>query len=197
MTKKFLTVMESALTRFARGGFLVGDVVKFKDGFAREDAYKALGSNVHDAVKAMIDSGMHIRVVGINDDPSPRYPGNPETMTGNVVLNIALDNGGGRYTDYCTIPSCCVEPVHHYPNLAPLPDNMVRPNGTVIKPQEYEYIKDDKLAADQTMHADQNGKKKKVTITLPSKNTRIKAVTPKGATTPAVHDYAIKYLEGM
>lgn len=196
MTKKFLTVMESALTRYARGGFLVGDVVQFKDGFAREDAYKSLGSNVQDMIKHMIDSGLHIRVVGINDATPTRYPGNPDTMTGEVVLNLALDNGGGRYTDYCTVPACCVDSVHHYPNLAPLPDGMVRPNGTIIKPQEFEYNTDDKLAADQTMHADQDGKKKKVVVTLPTKNTRIKATTPKGASTPAVDDYTIKYMEG-
>lgn len=197
MTKKFLTVCESALTRFARGGFLVGDVIKFKDGFARNDAYKSLASNVQGMVDEIIASKLNVRVVGINDVTSPRYPGNPETMTGEVVLNIALDNGGGRYTHYCTIPACCVEPVDHYPNLAPLPDDVVRPNGTIIKPQEVELNKDNKLAANQTLNADQDGKLKPVVVSLPTKNTKLPAITPKGATSPAVDSYTIKYMQGV
>lgn len=197
MTKKFLTVCESALTRFARGGFLVGDVIKFKDGYARNDAYKALASNIHNLVDEIIDSKLNVRVVGINDVTSPRYPGNSETMTGEVVLNIALDNGGGRYTHYCTIPACCVEPVDHYPNLAPLPDDVIRPNGTIIKPQVVELNKDNKLAANQTLNADQDGKLKPVVVSLPTKNTKLHAITPKGATSPAVDSYTIKYMQGV
>lgn len=197
MTKKFIGILESALTRFARGGFLTGDVVKFKDGFKREAKYKSLGSNIHDMIDEIIGSGLNIRVVGINDTAVTRYPGNPDTMTGEVVLNIALDNSGGRYSHYCTIPACCVEPISHYPNLAPMPDGVIRPNGTIIKPVEFEMNKDNKEAVDQTTRADQGGKKKDVVVSLPTKNVKMKASTPKGATSPAVDAYTIKYMQGV
>jgi hypothetical protein len=197
MAKKFLTVCESALTRYARGGFLTGDVVKFVDGFKSHDPYKCLGDNVKGLIDEIIAAGLNIRVVGINDMDPQRYPGNPETMTGKVVINIALDNGGGRYTHYCTVPSCCVEPVDHYPNLAPLPDGVVRPNQTIIKPIEFKSGEVNSEVEDQTGMADQGGKKKAVLVKLPTKNVKLPAVTVKGAKAPAVDSYTIKYMEGQ
>jgi hypothetical protein len=46
----------------------------------------------------MIETGLHVRVVGIKDTTSPRYPGNPQTSYADVSLTLALDSGGGRYT---------------------------------------------------------------------------------------------------
>jgi hypothetical protein len=197
MAKKFLNVCESALTRYARGGFLTGDVVRFVDGFKSHDPYKCLGGNVKQLIDEIIAAGLNIRVVGINDADPQRYPGNPETMTGKVVVNIALDSGGGRYTHYCTVPSCCIEPIDFYPNLAPFPDSVVRPNGTIIKPVEFVANTDNKEATDQTTMVDQGGKKKTVLIGLPTKNVKMKASTVKGATSPAVDSYTIKYMEGQ
>ena len=46
MAKKYLTLVEAYLSRFQRGGFLVGDVFKFNDNFKTLDCYKNLGQNV-------------------------------------------------------------------------------------------------------------------------------------------------------
>jgi hypothetical protein len=197
MSKTFLQLCESNIARFTRGGFLVGDFLKFVDGFKSHEPYKKMGANVHQMIDDMISTGLHVRVVGINDVNPTRYPGNPETMNGDVVLNIALDNGGGRYTHYCTIPVCCVEPVEHYPNLAPMPDSVIRPNGTIIKPEEFVVNTDNKQAVDQTMHADQHGTKKAVEITLPTKNVKIPSETVTGAKSPAVDGYTINYMKGV
>lgn len=197
MAKKFLQLCESNLTRFTRGGFLVGDFLKFVDGFKSHEPYKALGANVHNMIEDMIATGLHVRVVGINDVNPVRYPGNPETSNGDVVINIALDNGGGRYTHYCTIPKCCVEPVDYYPNLAPMPDAVVRPNGTIIKPEDFVANKDNKEAVDQTMMADQQGSKKAVEVSLPTKNVKIPSQTVKGASNPSIDSYTIKYMKDV
>lgn len=197
MAKTFSQLCESNISRFTRGGFLVGDYLKFVDGFKSHDPYKSLGTNVQQMVDDMISTGLHVRVVGINDKIPTRFPGNPETMNGEVIVNIALDNGGGRYTHYCTIPTCCVEPVDYYPNLAPMPDAVIRPNGTIIKPQEFVVNTDNKEAVDQTMQADQQGKKKSVEISLPTKNVKLPSVTVKGANTPAVDSYTIRYMKGI
>ena len=98
--KKFLTLFESYFSRYERGGFLVGDVFKFNDGFKSTEGYKKLGQNTKDMIDQMIESGLHVRVVGIKDTTSPRYPGNPQTSSTDVELTLALDNGGGRYTHY-------------------------------------------------------------------------------------------------
>jgi hypothetical protein len=131
----------------------------------------------------MLKSDLHIRVVGINDKNNTRYPGNPETMNGDVVVNIALDNGGGRYTHYCTVPRCCVVPItDFYPNVAPaFSDNLVRPNGTIIKPIEYMVNKDNLDAILQTRKTSQSfgDSLKETDLDLPTKQVKLKAVTAK------------------
>lgn len=196
MTKKFEQIYESALTRASRGGFLVGDYIKFADGFKSKEPYKLLAQNVKDLIADIMSAGLNVQIVGIVDKNTPRFPGNPDTMTGDVVLNIALDNGGGRYTHYCTIPSCCVEPVDFYPNLAPFPDSVVRPNGTTLTPVEHKMECDNQEVEDQTLKCDQSGKLKHTEITLPTKNVKLPNThTVKGAKTPSVGDYSIKYLK--
>ena len=136
--KKFVALFENYMRRFERGGFLVGDVFKFNDGFKNDDSYKALGDNVKDLLDQMIESGLHIRVVGIKDTSPARYPGNEQTSSLNTVLDIALDTGGGRYTHYCSVPCGLGQPVQYAPNLLPIPDAMRRKDNVNIKPEEAE-----------------------------------------------------------
>lgn len=193
MQKKFLKICESVITRATRGGFLTGDFVKFVDGFTNHEKYKTLGDNIKQMIDEMQKSGYNIRVVGINDHNTTRYPGNPETMTGEVIINIALDQGGGRYTHYCTIPSCCIQPVDHGINLAPLPDSMVRPDGTIIKPVEYEVPKDQVDMVAQTLMADRGGKKVKVEIELGTRQVKIPASSAKDPKLSRIVDYMSGY----
>ena len=96
--KKFVNLHESYMRRYERGGFLVGDVFKFNDNFKSSDSYRTLGSNTQGLIDQMLDSGLHIRVVGIKDTAPARYPANPATSSIDVNLDIALDTGGGRYS---------------------------------------------------------------------------------------------------
>ena len=88
--KKFVSLHESYMRRYERGGFLVGDVFKFNDNFKSTDEFKALGTNTQELLQQMIDSGQHVRVVGIKDNTSARYPANTDTTTLDVVLDLAL-----------------------------------------------------------------------------------------------------------
>ena len=56
--KKVLSLYESYITRYERGGFLVGDIFKFNNNFRSSEDYKALGQNVKDLIDQMIDSGL-------------------------------------------------------------------------------------------------------------------------------------------
>lgn len=110
MQKKFVKLYENLISRFTNGGFLVGDYVKFVKNYDKNDDFEKLGNNVKDFISEIIQSGQHIRVVGIKDVMPLSRPGNPETRNGNnVTIDIALDNGGGRYSHYCTVPKCCLE----------------------------------------------------------------------------------------
>jgi len=186
-SKKYLTLVESYLRRHERGGFLVGDVFKFGKTFKSTEGYKKLGINTRDMIDQMIDSGLHVRVVGIKDSTSPRYPGNPQTSSSDVELTLALDNGGGRYSHYVSVLPELGTPETYYPNLPPIPDAITRKSKVNIKPEEYE--KQDNI----TNKTDRGtGQYKDTEISLPTNNTTLpghKAPAPMQAGASGTHMY--------
>jgi hypothetical protein len=188
--KKFLTLFESYFSRYERGGFLVGDVFKFNDNFKTTEGYKKLGYNTKDLIDQMIESGLHVRVVGLKDSTSPRYPGNPQTSSTDVELTLALDNGGGRYTHYVNVYPDLGTPESFYPNLPPIPDAVKRPDTGNIKPEELE--KQDNLA-NKIDKGD--GKLSDSNIALASTNTTLPS-TP-STPSPAVDSYTHEYMKGI
>jgi hypothetical protein len=178
------------MSRYERGGFLVGDVFKFKDSFKQSDSYKKLGTNTRDLIDQMIESGLHVRVVGIKDTTSPIYPGNPQTSSNDVSLTLAVDNGGGRYTHYVNITPDLGEPERFYPNLPPIPDSVVRPNNVNADP--FEYKPQDNIANKSDRG---NGKLSDTNLTLPDSNITIQS---KSATSsPAVDSYTHEYMKNI
>jgi len=135
--KKFVKLHESYMRRYERGGFLVGDVFKFDDDYQSTDCYKALPKKTKDLLTKMIDSGLHIRVVGIKDTEPSRYPASSQQSSLDVNLNLALDDGGGRYSHYVTVPGLLGQAVQYAPNLLPIPDALKRPSVVNIKPEEF------------------------------------------------------------
>lgn len=176
MEKKFIKIMESALSRYTRGGFLVGDYVTFVKGYKSDEKYKELNEIVKDAIEELIKSSLHIRVVGVDDYSPVRYPGNPDTANGIVSVKIAADHGGGRMFGNITVPPCILSVVDYYPNYAPFPDSLTRPNNEIIKPEEAEKV---------------NGGIKGGDYSLPTKNTKLKGSKKKA------ESYTTNYLAGL
>ena len=188
--KKFLTLFESYFSRYERGGFLVGDVFKFNDNFKTAESYKKLGQNTKDLIDQMIDTGLHVRVVGIKDSTSPRYPGNPQTSSNDVELTLAIDNGGGRYTHYINVCPDLGTAETFYPNLPPIPDAAKRQDNTNITPKELE--QGDNIA-NKTDKGD--GKLSDTQMSLPDTNTSIPSV--QATPSPAVGSYTHEYMKGI
>jgi len=186
MTKKYLTLVEAYLSRFQRGGFLVGDVFKFNDNFKTTEQYKKLGQNVKDMIDQMIETGLNVRVVGIKDTTSPRFPGNPQTSSSDVELSLALDNGGGRYTHYINISPELGQPLDIYPNLPPIPDAARRKDKVNIKPEE---LKKTDNPSNKTDRGDT--KLSDTEMSLPTKNIAIPSVqaTPSMDVASYTHEY--------
>ena len=98
MNNKFINLWESAIQRFTRGGFLVGDYINFIDDYKSHDSYSELPQELQDQLEDLIAGGLHIRVLNIKDTQPGRFPGNIDTQNGNsVVLDIAADHGGGGF----------------------------------------------------------------------------------------------------
>lgn len=151
MEKQFIRILESALARFTRQGFLVGDCCKFVKGLEKQDAYKALGENVKDMIKQMVETKLFLRVTGIKNMMPAPYPGNGDTTNGMVAIDVALDHMGGRFTHYITLCPSLLEVVDVSPNIAPIPDGVRAVDKTIIKPEPFDrksvkngqsYIKD-------------------------------------------------------
>jgi len=190
MANKYLTLVENYLRRFERGGFQIGDIFKFNKNFKSSDDYKELGQNLKDAIDDMLDSGLHIRVVGINDTTGQRYPGAPETASSDVELTIALDNTGGRFSHYIKVSPSLGQPESPYPGLAAIPDSVKRKSNINIKPKELE--KQDNISR-KTDRGD--GKLSDTNLSLPTANTTLpsKSASPSSA----VNAQTREYLKGL
>jgi hypothetical protein len=181
MEKKFIKLVESNITRSTRGGFLVGDYIEIIKSYKSHEAYK----NLHDRVKAdlddLVNSKMHLRVIGVNDSLPQRYLGNPESMTGNVILSIAMDAGGGRrYNNVLVHPDLCVVK-DFYPNYAPFPDQCNYDNKEILQPKEV---------------GDVESGAKGVTYALPTANVTIKVGKTKKSKIRK-ESYTADYLDNM
>ena len=194
MNNKFINLWESAIQRFTRGGFLVGDYINFIDDYKSHDSYSELPQELQDQLEDLIAGGLHIRVLNIKDTQPGRFPGNIDTQNGNsVVLDIAADHGGGRYVGQFTIPCCLVQRIDYYPNVAPaIPDGLIRPNKTQIKPVEFKL--DNEEIERRTRKTHQDEKDDESDTMLPTKNVKIPTSVPKQAKSPAVASYTAKYL---
>lgn len=194
MNNKFINLWESAIQRFTRGGFLVGDYINFIDDYKSCECYQHLGQELQDQIEDLIASGLHIRVLNIKDTQPGRYPGNIDTQNGNsVVLDIAADHGGGRYVGQYTIPCSMVQRIDYYPNVAPtIPDGLVRPNKTQIKPVEFK-VENEEIER-RTRKTHQKDKDEESDTMLPTKNVKIPTSVPKHAKSPSITSYTAKYL---
>jgi len=192
--KKFVKLHESYMRRYERGGFLVGDVFKFNDDYQSTDCYKALPKKTKDLLTKMIDSGLHIRVVGIKDTEPSRYPASSQQSSLDVNLNLALDDGGGRYSHYVTVPGLLGQAVQYAPNLLPIPDALKRKSNVNIKPEEF--TEDEELPSNRS---DRGGTEPhELTPTersLPKQNT----VIPSDPATPSPEaaTYTKKYIADL
>ena len=171
MEKKFIKVCESAISRYTRGGILVGDYVEFVKGYKKDEAYTSLHDNVKDAIEELIKSGLRIRVSGIDDYYPVRFPGNPDTANGKVSVKISADHGGGRYIYSITVPPCLLTTLDYYPNLTPFPDSFNKQDNFTHTPEEIKKVDggikggDYSLPTQNTVVKPTKGKKKEVSYT--------------------------------
>lgn len=139
MEKKFIKLFESVYQRYQRqGGFLIGDYVKFKDNYKSAEYYKDLNDDVKAMLDAMKDSGLNIRVVDDKSYMPAATPANPAGNGVDLALTIALDQGGGRYSDYVICCPSLLDKIDTYPNLMPLSPKREIKRDVNIKPKDIE-----------------------------------------------------------
>ncbi len=139
MEKKFNKIYESYVSRYTRGGFLTGDLVKVRNDFKSTDGYKKLTPEFKQALDDLMASDLNLRVSGIENKYPSAQPGNTDNSSGEFSVTVSQETAPGRYDGFFQFPDDIFEPVDVYPNRMPVPNSMVRPNGTEIDPDTLEY----------------------------------------------------------
>jgi hypothetical protein len=121
---KFINLYESAIQRFTRGGLLVGDLVKIKQGFQSDDFFKNQSSNYVNKLKEFVDSGLNIRISSIKPVRPSMQAGNVYNEASEFIVDIVLERAPGLYYDFITVPMRVLEHVDTGVNLAPIPDSL-------------------------------------------------------------------------
>ena len=119
---KFTSLYESAIQRFTRGGLLVGDLVKFKDGAFNDDFFKNQSANYAEKAKSFANSGLNIRVSSIKTVRPSSQIGNIYNESSEFIVDIVLEKAPGLYYEFITVPMRILEHFDTGVNLAPIPD---------------------------------------------------------------------------
>jgi hypothetical protein len=125
--------------------------VRFKKGFENTQSFKELDVNVQQKLKDFAASDINLRVSGIVNKYPSHQPGNTDNSTGDVSVTISQETAPGRYDGFVNATPDLFDTVDVYPNRMPVPNSLVRPNGTEMNfdsdPLEYdnEYIGTDPL----------------------------------------------------
>jgi hypothetical protein len=181
MKSRYLSLLENHQRRYQIAGYLMGDYVKFADNYKSTKCYKDMPPTMQQAIDDVADMGknMNLRVVAVKNEYPSRSPGNEFNTNGSVVLDIALDYGGGRYYNVITVPTGVVTRLDYGVNYAPLPAALKRDNMITIKPEPVEMDANTDTYK-QTRMTDQGGKIKDSDDSLKNKNEKIPASSAKG-----------------
>lgn len=157
MNKKFLKILESTINRFTRGGFLVGDIVKFKENFKSMSSFKALHDDVQRKLISYATSDLPVRVTNIKNHYPSWQPGNDDNMIGDVTLDISQEVMPSKFYEYVTCPADLLEVIDVYPNLTPVAPSTRYDNKENIKPIPVaEYQEDEQeIVKNQTRNTSQ------------------------------------------
>ena len=199
MKKKFLKLYESTMDRLNRGGYLVGDIVKFRDDAHTHDFFTNCSEVIRLKIKDYMESGDTLRVKNItNVYPAVLGAGNTDDA-GSVNVEVCRETAPGRFDQSGILvhPDMLIV-IDVYPNLTPVPDKLKRKEKITITPEE---VKDEegeevpfyspKLA---TRRSDVHGKMEAGDRSLKNTNTVIASNKNAIASDPAayVHNYLPK-----
>lgn len=128
--QKFNTLLENVWQPYQRGNFLVGDLVKFKNGWESHDWVKGLIEGKLTRLKEMMESGDNLRVCAIKTDRESNNDMGP------FWVDIVREAAPGAYRDFLTIPEGLLDKIDLGINRAPISDSQVKDDPSHIKPAD-------------------------------------------------------------
>jgi hypothetical protein len=138
---KFVKIYESAISRYTRGGFLTGDLVKFTPNAFSSDFFKKQAPNYVERAKDFNNCGLNLRVSAVKAVRPTIHSGDIQNEAEEFLVDLTREIAPGLYKDFLTVPASCLMYLDTYPNLAPVPDSLRRDNGVNIDPKQIEQEK--------------------------------------------------------
>ena len=135
MGKKFDQIFEAVVSRSEIGGYLPGDIIKFRDGYKNTETYKYMPSTLKKEVDELATCGLNIKVCQVGDKQSGYSIGNQFKPASQIVLTIAADHGGGRTYGRVVVCPDMVDMVDVSAGV-PVPDQFKRKDTVIIKPKQ-------------------------------------------------------------
>ena len=170
MGKKFDAIFEAVVSRYQVGGYLPGDIVKFRPNYKSTPTYKSMHSQMQKELDELVNSGLNIKVVQVGSKNYNVSAANDHKTADGVVITVAGDHGGGRHYGSIAVSADMID-VEDAGNPTPkIPDQFYRQDNTNWKPEEWK--------ADQqniTRVTDKgNGKNTPTDLKLAGESTRLK-----------------------
>lgn len=113
---KLTFVLESLMTRYRIGSFLVGDQIKFLDSIENNEIFKKLPVSELEMLKDIIAQQRNgdaiVKIVSLNS--TPWIQGTPEAAP--LSFDIGLDAGGGRFLTVVTLPGELINEIERINN---------------------------------------------------------------------------------
>lgn len=174
---KLSLTLESLMTRYRIGSFLVGDQIKFKPSIKNSEHYKKLPSDKLDILNDIIVQANNedsiVKIVSLNDEPF--MGGVPSSMP--ASFEVGIDMGGGQYLTIVSLPG---ELINEIERVIPEPNNVPQTIGNAAKfvydenpEREVEITDEDQEGEDNTLPVKQPVHK------LPKADNKIKGTTAK------------------
>ena len=136
------SVMESVNRRNDVGGYLPGDVVKFRKDYKSNITYKSMPSTMREELDELVKSGLNIKVVQVGDRLSGVSAGNQFKKADDVIVTVSGDQGGGRYYNTFTVGIDMIEPVLTNDPNPTIPDQFYRDDSKYMSGKAEEYVAD-------------------------------------------------------
>ena len=137
MGKKFDSIYEAVVSRYNVGGYLPGDIVKFRPSYKNTPTYKAMHSNMQKELDELVNSGLNIKVVQVGSKTYNHSSALDHKTADNVVITVAGDHGGGRHYGSIAVSPEMID-IEDASNPTPkIPDQFYRKDDTNWKPEEW------------------------------------------------------------
>lgn len=137
MGKKFDTIYESVVSRYQVGGYLPGDIVKFRPNYKSCDCYNSMSSIMKSELDSLASCGLNIRVTQVGDKFGGVTGANQHKTADSVVITVAADHGGGRSYGGITVKPEMIDHVSSDEFAPKVPDEFYRKDDTTMEPEEY------------------------------------------------------------